>query len=632
MIDVVIKRGFQVFATILLACIVTGLNVQDVSAQAAGLTDKTAKVMVLVRNEQGAPVPDLTADDFIVTEHGARDPISSVESLFRVAPIDHEQPARSALNEKETNAPPAATHVLLIITPMSAVGRSDALRAAIRFLSRPEAESWQIALLDGSGSYVSFGRNAQQLREILQKPAAHVSAPQYIGSSWLSRSNRAIQELGILPGRRAIVVVSDYESNMFIDSALQARAALYTVQSSGPVTAVPFGSAAGEQFAGSGVEAGPEMARELREETVRLGNLRSDFLCAADATGGMPARDLKDAFDQIAADAAGSYLVSFQAHPNEADGAWHPVSIRVRTPHLRVRGPGFYEAPVAMGTTQLPDGMKRELQLGDHSLDLMVAAHAWLFPNSRSGVHTGVFAAELEWSDKDRAPAIGSRLQIFAELVNETTNSAAGSWYEERDWPAEGGKPSAIHWQKEAPIYPDSYALKVIAMDAASGKMGATTFAFMAHPLDGQALRFSGVVLADGCVPAQEQAANRQNLLDPLLWKGCELNASPTARFKSSQNLTVFVRLYPPDERFSKIITKQWKAYALVDSAAGQAKTWPLQIASAEVRGLVTLGEVSLSELHLKPGPHQLTVVFEVPTDNWGKHRIPLNGEFSIEP
>src|ERR1035437_4585900 len=107
------KRKFQLFATFLLACIVTGLNVQDVSAQVADPTGKTMKVMVLVRNEQGAPVPGLTADDFIVTENGARDPVSSVESPFRAAPIDHEQPVGPALNEKVTHAPAAAIHVLL---------------------------------------------------------------------------------------------------------------------------------------------------------------------------------------------------------------------------------------------------------------------------------------------------------------------------------------------------------------------------------------------------------------------------------------------------------------------------------------------------------------------------------------
>ena len=72
----------------------------------------------------------------------------------------------------------SATDVLLIITPMSAIGRNDALSGSIRFLSRHDSEKWQIALLDDEGSYVPFGQNAEQLRAFLQKRTTRVSAPQ----------------------------------------------------------------------------------------------------------------------------------------------------------------------------------------------------------------------------------------------------------------------------------------------------------------------------------------------------------------------------------------------------------------------------------------------------------------------
>jgi hypothetical protein len=331
--------------------------------------------------------------------------------------------------------------VLLIITPMSATGRDDALREAIHFLSKPEAEKWQIAFLDGAGSYVPFGQSVEQLKTILHGLSKHVTPPQYVGGSWFRKSNRAIGELGVMPGRRAIVVVSDYESkmpgtigqnpwllrvgpSMLIDSALRAQAGLYTVQSSGPATVVPFGSAAAPEF--EGFQTGQDVAKDIRNETVTLGALRSDFLYAADATGGMPVIDLKDAFNQIAEDAAGSYVVNFIASPNEADGAWHPVSISMREPHLQVRGPGYYEAPIARNTAQLPNGILKALEGGGSHAELQVAAHAWLFPDSRSGIHNGALAAEVEWIDKSHAPGIGSRLQVFAELVNDATQATAG--------------------------------------------------------------------------------------------------------------------------------------------------------------------------------------------------------------
>jgi hypothetical protein len=449
-----------------------------------------------------------------------------------------------------------------------------------------------------------------------------------------------------MPGRRAIVVVSDYESkmpgtigqnpwllrvgpSMLIDSALRAQAGLYTVQSSGPATVVPFGSAAAPEF--EGFQTGQDVAKDIRNETVTLGALRSDFLYAADATGGMPVIDLKDAFNQIAEDAAGSYVVNFIASPNEADGAWHPVAVSMREPHLRVRGPGYYEAPIARNTAQLPDGILKALEGGGNYAELQVAARAWLFPDSRSGIHNGALAADVDWIDK-RTPGPDSRLQLFAELVNDATHATAGSWFEESDWPAERGQPLRFHWQRAAPIYPGSYTLKVIAMDTASGNIGSNTFSFMAHPLEGQALRFGAIVLAKGCLSANELAASRQNLLDPLLWEGCELDAAPANSFKASQDLKVLVRMYPPDEQMAKLITRQWKAFAVVDGDKGNGKISPLPVVAAEVRGLAAFGTVALSGLRFSPGPHQLTVVFEDLNGDGRKVQIPLSTNFSIEP
>ncbi len=367
---------------------------------------------------------------------------------------------------------------------------------------------------------------------------------------------------------------------MFIDSALRARAGLYTVQSSGPASVVPFGGAAAPQI--DGFQSGEDVAESLMSETVAVGNLRSDLLYAADATGGKPATDLKDAFDQIAADAEGTYLISFHPDLNETDGAWHPVSVSLREPDLRVRGPGFYAAP-PISRAQLPREMLTSIQRGGSFSELGIAAHAWLFPDSRSGIENVAIAADAEWIDKVQTPKDGSRLQMFAELINESTNEVAGSWYEEREWAAAGGTLLRINWQKETPVYPGSYVLRVLCRDTLSGKMGAGEFLFRAPPQDGRALRFGTIVLADGCASARKQEQGRENLLDPLLWQGCALTPSPGGVFTSKQSLTVLVHIYPPDEQMAKMILRGWKAYAVIDDENGN--TSPLPIASADVRG-----------------------------------------------
>jgi hypothetical protein len=114
-------------------------------------------------------------------------------------------------------------------------------------------------------------------------------------------------------------------------------------------------------------------------------------------------------------------------------------------------------------------------------------------------------------------------------------------------------------------------------------------------------------------------------MFDPMLFEGCELAPNAAATFKASESPSVLVRLYPPDARLSKLILKQWKAYVYVDRAENVS---PLPITSAEVRGLVASGKLILSQMRLKPGTHQLSVLFDAP----GMHPIRLNTEFSISP
>ena len=624
------KLRFPILSCLLSTGILCVLSLQQALGQAGGEPGKTAKILVLVRDGRGAPVAGLAADDFVVMENGVRDSVMNVERFSsddsRVSPGIPKELEQAGTSPSQSGVSwRAMTHVLLIIAPMSAEGRHRAISDALRFLSRPEAATWRIALVDDAGSYVPYGQSPDQLKSALQKLASRFSTPLSGDSFWLM-AHRAIEQLGVLPGRHAVIVASDYGPTEFIDSALRAQAPIYAVQSSGPTVAVPFGSAASEgQYHGSG----QFFADQVMDNIVQLGNLRGDFLHGADETGGSAVSDLKDAFDHIGADAAGYYVVSFQAHPNEANGTWNPVSVSVRMPHLQVKGPHYYVAPFERNAGPIPADMKKALRSSERLAGLEVAAHAWLFP--ASDVHTGAFAAELTWADGEGAPRAGSRLRIFAELTNDSTQGIAGSWYEERDWPSDGGLPLSIHWQREASLFPGAYTLRVIGMDATSGKIGTGTFAFLARPLSGPALRFSAVVLSDECLSASEQAKMRRNLFDPMTWEGCKLAPSPAAHFKLSQNPTVLVRLYPPDEEFSKLIIKQWKACAVMDEDTGRGKSVPLSITPAEIRGLAAWGKVRLSEMHLSPGPHQLTVVFEFHGDDSRKQRIPFTTEFWIE-
>ena len=622
----------------------------------------TAKVLVWVRDGRGAPVSGLTADDFVVTENGVRDRVIAVTNFSGAVPrqpsagrarlplaAQQGQRISEPASSNGEAAPELATHVLLILSPMSPTGRARALGDAIRFLSRPGSEQWQIALLDDAGAYVPEGQSAGQLRAILEDLASHASAPQFrpdLGGEWTHKANHAIWELGTLPGRHAIVFVSDYESKLdeaigqnptllrvgptwFIFAAIEARAAMYTVQSSGPEVAVPFGGAASQgQFVGSGQDA----ANQIVQNIVALGVLRSDLNLAADETGGRAVNDLLEAFEDIAADGAGYYLVSFRPQPGNTDGAWHPVSVATRTRHLHVKSPLFYLAPAEAKEDQLPSVMIKALRAGPSDGGLTVAAHAWLFPDRPGAVSSGAFVSEVTWEDREHPPASGSRLRLFAEVIENTTGTVVGASLEEMRWSAGVNEPERAHWQTVSPVYPGTYTLKVVGMDTVSGRTGSKEFSFLVHPMDKNALRFSGIVLADGCLSSQEEAARRRNLLNPLLSGACELKPTPDVGFRANQTPTVLVRIYSPNEKLAKHIAEGWTAYAIVDDVPRERGATQLEIAPDGVRGLAASGQLKLSQMNLAPGQHSLKVVFEFQDAASKARHVSVDSTFTIAP
>jgi hypothetical protein len=541
---------------------------------------------------------------------------------------------------------PSLTQVLLIVTPMGPRGRRDSLRDAISLLKKPVAADWRLALIDDEGAFIPFGQSAEQMRHILERLAARVSAPQFspfFGGTWTPKAARAIRELGVLPGRHVIVCVSDYDSksvesikqnptllrvspDIFIWEAVSVQAAMYTVEGNGSAVAVPFGTAAYSPASGSYEMSGQEVANAMMQDMVTSGAQRSDLLQAADETGGLPVNDLQDAFKHIAADAAGYYLVTFEVHPAPHEGSLHPFSISTRFSHLKINGPRFYLAPHDPLAGPLPADMKAALDVPANRTGLSVLVQAWLFPNQGS-VHWGVFAADVRF--QQGTPAPGSHVKIHAELVNDSMAGVADAWSEEREWPVRGST-HTLHWQREGYIYPGSYTLRVTAMDIASGKISMAEDTFLARPLNAPAFRFGAIVLADRCLPDGEQQTVRRNLFDPLRWEGCKLAPAASGTFRANQSPLLLLRVYPPDARLAEIVVNRWKAYAVVDDADDKAVK--LQISAAELRGLTVTGKLPLENFKLAPGQHDLKVLFTMPGRNATTQVLPLHTKFSIVP
>lgn len=616
-------------------------NAKSVEAQ---MTGWTATVQVMVRDARGAPIAGLGAGDFDVAERGVHDEVVTVEAFkSSLATGTPDAPRRqgAAGVAAERNG---KTAVLVILPPMSATGRHAALGGIRKFLQQPMPRGWSLALLDDAGEFVGFTEDAALLRARVEVLRRRVSPRQSIYGPWMGKACRGVDELSLQPGRHAIVFASDFEFDVagvgrnpwslrvgpssFVDAAVRAGAPVYAIQASGPGTVVPTGFAAESQMTEFGqpfTMSGEMVARSTSMQLAGLSNVQSNYLYAADQTGGWACWDVRDAFARVAADAAGHYRIAFRPSLAEPDGAWHMVSVRVRVPGARVRGPRYYLAPGGFASEYLPPPMTEALKAGREVSEFEGAAHVWVFPQVAGG-RTSVMVADFAWPEAGGGLPHSDRVQVFAELVDLITHVAVISWTSEKMWVQEGGQRATTHWQREATLYPGAYSLRVVAMDQGTGKIATRAFAFAVNLSAGAAPRFGEIVMAGRCL-REDEYEGRRDLFDPMLHEGCLLAPSASAEFSAKDKPMVMMRMYPSNRTEGEAMLTGWTAWAVIDSGA----RIPLTIAPASVRGLVVWGRLDVAELRLAPGRHTLQVFLDSGGKRGGMVHS-LESELTVRP
>lgn len=627
-----------------------GLLLRAAAAQNAAATQVlapgwTATVEVMVRDGRGVPIAGLGASDFDIAERGAHDEVVAAEVFTGTSASGESRNTvplqKSAAMAKWTEK----TAVLVILPPMSATGRHAALKGIRKFLQQPLPRGWSLALLDDAGEFVQFTADAAPLQSRVEVLRHHVSPRQSIYGPWMGKAFRAVDELAIQAGRHAIVFASDFAFDVtgvgrdrwllragpsaFVDAAVRAGAPMYTIQASGAGTVVPGGFAAAEspmtEFGQPFTMSGEMVARSTSMQLAGLMAMQSNYLYAADQTGGRSCWDVRDAFDRVAADAAGHYRITFRPSIPEPDGAWHQVSVRVRAPHARIRGPRYYLAPGGSATERLPAPMAEALHAGREVSEFEAAAHVWVFPQVAGG-RTSVMAADFAWPATNGTLAQPGTVRIFAELVDIVTRTAVGSWTAEKMWHREDAEQATLHWQREATLYPGAYSLRVVAMDQGTGKITTRAYAFAVNLSPGNSLRVGEILVAGRCL-RDDEYEGRRDLFDPMLHEGCLLAANAAAEFSALDKPVVMMRIYPPSQAEGEAILNRWTAWASIDGGAHL----PLTIAPASFRGLVVSGRLDLAGLGLAPGKHTLQVFL----DSGAKKGDPMHSlasELTVRP
>lgn len=292
----------------------------------------TAEVLlpVTVRDSSGQFVTDLRAEDFIIYEDGAQQPISSF-ALKRM-PV----------------------HVVMMIDTSSSVAHEleDFKEAAWRFINQLDPED--------KFSLIRFDDQVELVQDWTNSRNALKRALNRLGTGMFTKFNDALylaarEQLGKIKGRKAIIVLTDgIDSGR--GSVSSERAFRTLIEEETPVYAVSktrIQRRADNEELEYFEKASSSSVNSLRIEglKMKIAQLESserNMTRIAEETGGrifLPASfdDLSDAYQQVADELRSQYVIFYTPTNSNRDGSYRAVKVKVKQPgyHATTRF-GYY--------------------------------------------------------------------------------------------------------------------------------------------------------------------------------------------------------------------------------------------------------------------------------------------------
>jgi VWFA-related protein len=360
-------------------------------------------VDVVVTDNHDKAFPGLTKDDFEIVEQGQTQTISdfsfvAIPGVRRA--IDPVAAAAAPKPDVVTNTPPAPTsRAFVMVIDALHIVESDIIpvkrvvtefvqslssddEAAIVFTNRSDLSvdlTRDISRLLGAADHVrdamGFGRDALGQTT----PSGRATGPEIFEDA--RRADSVLQNIadslaGSAFARRAIIYVSDgsiaprgpgapstpptptdyFFLKDIYEAARRSDVAIYTIDPRGltqPERAVRGGIGA---IGGFGQPDGPTVRASI------MSNIRGqqDRLREnAEQTGGrafVNMNDLPRAVDELVADNSSFYMLGYYPNPFAADGKFHPISVKVKRPGLRVRARAGYVASAAVDASAAATG------------------------------------------------------------------------------------------------------------------------------------------------------------------------------------------------------------------------------------------------------------------------------------
>lgn len=506
-------------------------------------------VDVNVLDKNGRPVEDLKADDFTLAVDGKSRRIASAEFISVTRAIESDPPKPY---EYSSNAGAAGGRLVMIVIDAGNIGLGRgkaAIDAAQRFVgSLNRADRVALVTIPGAGPQIDFTANHALVQTLLTGivgQAVGRSGPQRVGLTEalaIKRGDRTMiddvvdRECGAFPStadRDVCFQVLSNDSDQVIalwrertrNSMIALRYIIDRVATNETPKTIVFLSEGllldreqadiawiGPRAASAHVTLyvmqldAPEIESNVRTTSPSRGDDRNVLRDGLDRLAGMAKGDVfrvvanpDFAFQRLALELSGYYLLSFEPDPGDRDGKPHKIRIDVRRKDLQLRARREFTVGPALARTAA-DTVIESLRAPLLAADIPLKLTTYTFQDPQSGRLKIILVTDI-----DRSLNPDGRLALGYTLIDDKGNVASSQ--------LEQAVTSAVHPKTRIQKYigaavaaPGTYTLRLAVVDDL-GKRGSVERTFTAKITALGQLHVTDLLIADDSVPGLPPAA-----------------------------------------------------------------------------------------------------------------------------
>jgi VWFA-related protein len=565
---------------------------------------------VTVKDKRGTPIAGLTARDFVVTEDGRPQDIAFVEyqaldggsarlpaspAVTMVPPVTQEGVATGVPGDARYRG----RRLLVLYFDLYNMPFFDQIRmyeSADKYIAAQMAPVDMLAVMVFQDGVVrlkqDFTDDRAALRGLVRElTTAADERNSGSGVTWdpggafgedddtfnlfstdrqLSALQTAVTGLGPLPEVKTLVYFgsglrlngADNQAQLraTVNAAVRSNVTINPIDTRGLVAAPPLGDATRASPGGAGMFSGTL----AQAATTRAQQSQDTYYALAKDTGGRAMFDYNDlslGIAQAAQAVTGYYMIGYYTASTAADGRFRRVKIAVGSGLLADLSyrPGYYGAKAfaRFNPADKERQLEEALRLEDPITDIPMAMEVNYFQLNRAEyfVPVSVRMPGSELTRPRRGGASHAEIDMIGEIKDEYGVTVQNS-KDRLQFTLDAGTASRvarrpIQYEAGFTLLPGNYAIKMLARDATTGRIGTFQKSFTIPNLEREQVRLpiSTVVLTSqraartGALFSVQQKIS-SDAANPLVDRGLKLIPSVTRTFSASQPLFVFLQSY----------------------------------------------------------------------------------------